>query len=177
MAPPLESPLRWYRSWPEAPPPGRAFVHDGVPRLLMTGCDYQTLTRFQPWPPHRPGFCLLEWDVALDRVGRARFAEEALAEPDRILVAPYHIYPVGGRPTIVHKHGPGRSRVPIARPRPTADSFGFGCIYMPQLVLQRFLITRPRAPMRDSLFSDWHMDRYPPVRVTWDVHPQHLHGD
>lgn len=167
--------MRWYRSWPYLPPAGRARVVDGLPRLLMRGCDYGTVWEYQPWPEDQPGFCLLEWDVALGADGMARFAEAAAVDPTRVLVAPYPIYPVGRPPVCAHKAGPGRMRTPVAAGRPTADSFGLGCVYLPQRILAAWWAERGRGgTMRDVTFSEWHRDRCGPVAIDWTVHPQHL---
>lgn len=136
-----------------------------------------TVSEFQPWPRHEPGWFLLEWDVALDRRSRDRFARNAMAWPDRVRVAPYTLYPASGRPQQVHRwHGR-----PLDDGEPYADSFGLGCIYLPQAVLDAFLADPPRQVARlgfnDTVFSDWHRTRIGPVAVDWSVHPQHVHGD
>lgn len=143
----------------------------------MRDQNYTTVPEYQPWPRHDPGWCLLEWDIALDRHGRDRFAAGALEHPDRVRVAPYLLYPPEG-PRQVHRlHG-----TPLADGQPHADMFGFGCIYLPQTVLDAFWSDPPRRLTRtgvltDTVFSDWHRSRFGPVDVDWNVHPQHLHGD
>ncbi len=172
--------LTWWRSWPHPDEPrarGRAHVADSLPRLIMRDGDYSTVEG--GLPDVEPGFCMLEWDVALGARGRARFEEVALADPDGILVAPYDIYPEGQPPTCVHKAAlneakPGL-RTPIVEGLERTHSFGFGCIYLPASVLRAWG-GRGRV-MRDSTFSDWHIAQGLRARVTWDVHPQHLHGD
>jgi hypothetical protein len=159
--------MEWFRSWPAVPPVDRARVIDAIPRLVMTDCDYATLN--PGWPASRPGFCMLEWDVALDRVGRARFAALAADAPGQVLVADYPIYPIGGPPA-----GTCRARGrPIAPGTPTAETFGFGCIYFPADVLAAW----PGGRLTDRTFSRWHLTRYGLARVAPGVHPQHLHGD
>lgn len=160
--------LRWLRSWPTAVPGGRAHVHDHLPRLHMSGHDYLTAEL----PDDEPGWCLLEWDVALASEERARFAALALEAPGRVLVAPYHIYPVAGPPAGVHRTA-GR---PIPEGAPAAETFGLGCVYLPQPVLRAFMASTPPA-FTDRSFSRWHLAEYGPAGVTWEVHPQHLHGD
>lgn len=145
----------------------------------MRDQNYATLADYQPWPSHGPGWCLLEWDIALGQADRDRFAAAALERPGRVRVAPYWLYPKDGRgPIQVHRTA-GR---PIRDGQPHADSFGLGCIYLPQPVLDRFWQEPPRRLTRqgvftDGTFSDWHRARYGPVDVDWTVHPQHLHGD
>lgn len=159
--------MEWFRSWPAVAPPDRAHIIDRLPRLVIGDYDYATLN--PGWPAVRPGFCLLEWDVALDRVGRARFAELAAAAPGRVLVADYPIFPVGGPPAGTCRVG-GR---PVDPGTPRAESFGFGCIYLPAHILQAW----PGGRMTDRTFSRWHHTRYGPATIARGVHPQHLHGD
>lgn len=168
----------WYRSWPEAVPDDRAHVHDRLPRLVMRDHDYATVT---DWPTHQPGWFLLEWDVALDRGGRDRFVEHALAEPGRVLVAPYSSpfrRPRGVSFESVHRV----RRRPIAEGTATCETFGLGCVYLPQAVLDRWLDVMPTDPIGrgrfdDLAFSLWHHRTIGPAPVDWSVRPQHLHGD
>lgn len=171
--------LTWWRSWPHPDEPraaGRAHIVDDLPRLIMRSGDYSTVEG--GLPDVEPGFCLLEWDVALAQRGRRRFEQEALAEPDRVLVAPYDIYPRGGRYTCVHKVAENPLKAGWRRPATPDDtevhSFGFGCIYLPAAVLR---LWRPGKVLRDNTFSDWHIEHFGTARITRDVHPQHLHGD
>lgn len=161
--------LRWYRSWPEIVPPGRAYIHDHLERLVMTDHDYATATL----PGDQPGFCMLEWDIALASEGRRRFAEVALTQPGRILVAPYCIYPVGGPPAGVHR----TAGWPITPGTPEAETFGLGCIYLPAAILDRWRADMAGERLTDRAFSTWHLRTYGRARVTWAVSPQHLHGD
>lgn len=160
--------LRWYRSWPATVPEHRAYVHDHLPRLAMTGHDYSTADL----PADEPGFCMLEWDVALASEEREQFAALALDQPSRALVAPYNIYPVAGPPAGAHRIG-GR---PVAPGTRWAETFGLGCAYLPQAVLRAWQATGPRA-FTDRRFSAWYHRTYGPAAVTWEVSPQHLHGD
>lgn len=174
--------MHWYRSFPldgERRAIGRAHVVDSLPRLVMRDCDYSTVKG--GLPVDEPGFCMLEWDVALGRRERDLFAEMALTDPDRVMVAPYDIFPEGQPPTLVHRHAadirkPGH-RVPVAFSMTECHSFGFGCIYLPRSVVVAWQKDKPSAFFNDARFSDWHIARYGTARVIWDVHPQHLHGD
>lgn len=164
----------WYRSWPEAVPAGRAYVYDSLPRLVMRDCNYATLADYQPWPADMPGWFMVEWDVALDRAGRDRFAEHALATPDRILVAPYRKhYPKRSGIEVVHRV----QNRPLPDGQPWTQKFGFGCIYFPQPVLDRWWAEMPGKRFSDTSFSMWHWRTYGNAVVDWSVHPQHLHGD
>lgn len=170
--------LAWYRSWPDQVPDGLAHVIDGLPRLVMRDKNYATLADYQPWPQHDPGWCLLEWDIALASEERQRFEQHALSEPGRVLVAPYPLYPAGKPPAGVHRTK-GR---PISPGERWAETFGFGCIYFPQAVLDRWWAEPPatyakRGYFTDTTFATWYRTRYGLGEVDWSVHPQHLHGD
>lgn len=166
----LRSSLNWYRSWPKEIPAGRAHVIDSLPRLVMTDCDYLKIEG--GWPDDRPGLCLLEWDMALDLEGRSTFAEIAEATPDKPLVAPYSKNYGTAVRGIQRNHG----HIPIAKGETSADFFGLGCIYLPWRVVVDFLATRP-AQFTDLTLSTWYRRNHGRIDVTWDVIPQHLHGD
>lgn len=146
----------------------------------MRDQNYATLSDYQPWPDHDPGWFLLEWDIALGRAERDRFEANALRNPDRVRVAPYLLYPSDGPPRQCHRWE-GR---PIAEGRPNAEQVGLGCIYLPKTVMDDFWQHPPpafaqRGMFNDGVFSDWHRLRYGKGEfdVDWTVHPQHLHGD
>lgn len=172
--------LAWYRSWPAAHEYAelqskgqlRPHVLDTLPRLVMAGQNYATVER---WPEDTPGFCLLEWDIAVDPWGRRAFAAEALAEPRRVLVAPYRLADTW----CMHKGNDGRGPTPESRPVTPADdetdSFGLGCVYLPRSVLSEFLEQADHLGFTDFTFGRWYHARYGPARLTWRVHPQHLH--
>lgn len=174
--------LSWYRSWP-APEEWAAHdldkvphVVDQLPRLTMSAKNYQRVQ----WPKDLPGFCMLEWDIALDSLSRRRFITKALERPHEVLVAPYLFHD-----TVVCWVGNDGSHN-SADDRPLrggcehcgedrTDSFGFGCIYFPQDVLREFLAQMDHTGMTDDTFGQWYLPRYGQARVTWSVHPQHLH--
>lgn len=144
----------------------------------MRDQNYATVEDYQPWPRHDPGWFLLEWDIALDRASRERFAAHALEHPDRVLVAPYLLYPTGAPVQQCHRWQ-GR---PLADGETVADSVGLGCIYLPQSFLDEMWRVPPARLVRerflsDTVLSDWHRCRGGVFTVDWTVHPQHLHGD
>ena len=165
------SPLNWYRSWPEVVPEGRAYVQDSLPKLLMHDCDYRTME----WPADEPGICLLEWDIALDQRERNLFAEQALSEPNKVLVAPYW-KSYGGALRHIHRK---LDNEPTEVGSPDTDLFGFGCIYIPGRMVTAFLASPGyrNSAFTDTTFSRWHRREHGRARIAWDVHPQHLHGD
>lgn len=175
--------LRWFRSWPSAADMARIEdmdvsqqpprVIDRLPRLLMTGHDYGHVE----WPDDSPGFCLLEWDVALDPMARRAFAAEALVNPREVLAAPYRFHDtwcawVGGDGS-----GPTTDGRPVNELDRFADYVGLGCIYLPRVVLLEFLARPVHQPggFSDATFGRWYHEHYAPPRITWAVRPQHLH--
>lgn len=175
--------LTWYRSWPaigelqaDADDDGpRPHVVDRLPRLLMRGYDYRTVS---DWPTDTPGICLLEWDVALDQVSRYRFASFALAEPYRVSVAAYQLgdgwLPRGcGAGPRCEEEPPCGLDDPTPRGLPNCYTFGFGCIYLPRRRVEEFLALS--IDFTDSGFSRWYHANHGGARVCWDVQPQHLH--
>ena len=137
----------------------------------MSNCDYSTV---ESWPDDEPGFCMLEWDVALDIQDRNRFVALAEQQPDKVLVAPY-IKSYGGAIRQIHSH---MGFIPIGEGDTQAANFGLGCVYLPQKFLRAFLAGRDRREaFTDTTLSAWHWRFHGPATVTWDVHPQHLHGD
>lgn len=184
----------WLRSWPRDVPPGRHYIQDSLPRLVMEGYDYTPLAGIAD------DVCLLEWDVALDAVERERFAAHALARPERVLVAPYRLYGIESEPVWCHRRlledvdgwAPKHTRW-VADGERMCDYFSFGCIYLPHALVMAFLAAEapargrspllpPEAPYTDTRFHDqtfsvWHRHHGPEVRVpiAWEVHPQHVH--
>jgi len=155
----------WHRSWPTDDELRerhctRPHVVDRLPRLLMSAFDYRTVER---WPADPAGFCMLEWDVALDQPSRARFARAARSAPGRVLVAPYWYGAMVRLPDVPDRQD-------------TAEAFGFGCIYFPQPILRAAVdhFDSTGCRMTDETFSAWHLEHHGPARVTWDVQPQHL---
>jgi hypothetical protein len=178
--------IRWYRSWPKHPSAGPArdhpHVYDHLPRILIDQYDYATAvtvagTESSPRLPYdKPGFCLLEWDIALSSDERQRFAAKAMQRPDSVLVAPYMLYGIDGNPECAHRfiaHGD-----PIGEGWPVCETFGFGCIYLPSLVIGRFMQDAVTdLGMTDASFSRYVFHAYGPTTVDWSFHPQHLSGD
>jgi hypothetical protein len=174
--------LSWYRSWPapqefaERNLEERPHVIDGIPKLLITQQNY----RDAPWPQDTPGFCMLEWDIALDPVAQRMFAAEALIRPNEVLVASYRFHDTealwvgnkGEGPTVESR--PVYGGCPMCGEDRT-DSFGLGCIYIPQAALQKFLAVMDHIGFTDYTFGRWYHEHYGQARVTWRVHPQHLH--
>lgn len=181
--------LNWYRSWPsegdwaelEAKKHNFGYVVDNVPKIVMSGQNYKTVAEHNRpgWPDDRPGFCMLEWDVALDPIERMKFAGEALQHPYDILVANYRIQNscvnrlIDGTPI---DDMDGEEAIAGTSKATRCETFGLGCIYIPQRVLQEFLGQMDHLGFTDFTFSHWYLKRYGQARVTWNVHPQHLHA-
>jgi hypothetical protein len=127
---------------------------------------------------------LIEWDIAINGDHLAEFMQRAKAEPGRIRVAPYVLYRrpkrVGRQQIAFCCH---RIRTQTARrwalPIDThCQMFGFGLVYLPQALIQRFVAQMdPASHFGDSEFSRWHMRNVQPcdVPIDWDLPAVHLH--
>jgi hypothetical protein len=137
---------------------------------MMSQQNYRTIGEYRSL-----GTCMLEYDIALDPVEQQLFSAIALMEPQRILVAPYRFHDLWS--THIGNDGGGPS--PCGRGlhlgEAESDSFGLGCIYIPRDILTEYLPTMDHLGFTDYTFGKWYRSRYGPARVTWDVHPQHLH--
>lgn len=186
--------LNWYRSWPDhgdlakyetanglhLPP----HVEDDLPKLLISGYNYREPRREgggseQGWPADTPGLCMLEWDVALDPIARRAFAAEALIHPRELLVASYTFHDTQCMWINDDSETPGAGPQEGGRPVTGYDtrthSFGLGCVYIPQVILGEFLAQMDHLGFTDYTFGRWYYEHYGPARLTWRVHPQHLH--
>jgi len=169
--------IHWYRSWPKRPrnPAARHKAHivDHLPRISIDNYDYMTAEN--GLPTDRPGFCLLEWDIALSSDERVRFARTAAKRPHAVLVAPYMIYNRDGNPECVHRYADSGN--PIGTGWPVCETFGLGCIYIPHYILARFQSEAGGMGMTDASFSRYVFGILGPTTVDWSFHPQHLNGD
>jgi hypothetical protein len=120
---------------------------------------------------------IVEWDIAVDAIDIIRFSAACLLEPDRVLVAPYRLFPISTNlPETVWAHRKATGHPPwITEGEPECDLFSFGLVYLPLAVVQKHLATDPGVT-GDSRFSQWHhAAKLGPVPVHWDVRPVHLH--
>lgn len=173
---------RWYRSWPASQEMAERNLHsrphviDDLPKLFMTDQNY----RHVDWPTDEPGFCMLEWDVAVDPVGRRAFSAEALVHPREVLVSSYRFHDTEVDWVGNDGGGPSETSRPVHAGcrlcgEDRTDSFGLGCIYIPQTVLREFLTVMDHVGFTDYTFGRWYHEHYGQARVTWRIHPQHLH--
>lgn len=171
--------MRLIRSWPAQIPENRAYVVDGIERLVMSGFDYRCLADIDD------DVILIEWDIAVGRDELETFIQRAREDPEQIRVAPYRLYPGKYRvraPLWVHRvRDPGMRRF-VKGPEDThCQMFGFGLIYLPRATVLRYLKSiegQPRAHFGDSEFSRWHMRHggaHKNVPIDWDVPLVHLH--
>lgn len=179
--------LNWYRSWPTPSEwaanglDDKEYVVDKLPKILMSGQNYKTVSEHRSlgtdngWPDDKPGFCLLEWDVALDPPSRDLFAALALMEPREILVAPYRWHDTWICWRGNEGEGPTLDGRPVRYTDAITDSFGFGCIYFPNAVINEFLQSMNHLGFTDHTFGTWYHKKYGAARITWEVHPQHVH--
>lgn len=171
--------MRWLRSWPAVVPPGRAYVQDDLERLVISNYDYRPLAEINE------DVCLLEWDVALDREGMARFERYASIQRHNVLVAPYRLYKVEPRPVWAHRRvlrgvtadlGDQDCTRWVQTADQFCDYFSLGCVYLPRSLVQRYVKEQPDIPLGDHTFSlwhRWHLNRTTPI--AWNVQPMHLH--
>ena len=108
----------------------------------MRNWDYYTC----PFPDEN--LCMLEWDIALDRQSKEKFVKQALTEPDMVMTAMYHL-------------SDGRTLYN-----------GFGCVYLPRLIVKEFVKDHPNDLFSDATFFRW----YGTPRVCPGVYPQHLNS-
>ena len=179
--------MHWYRSWPsdgeiaEKRLNDVPHVVDGLPRMIMSGYDYKSVTDHNSlqtangWPEDTPGFCMLEWDIALDPMARRQFASIAWEEPREVLVAPYRYHDTWVCWLGNDGEGPTLNSRPVKQAETRTDSFGLGCIYIPRSVLLECLGQMNKFGFSDGTFGHWYHQRYGQARVTWKVHPQHVH--
>ena len=179
--------MRYVRSWPEEVPQGRAYVTDGVERLVMTKYDYTVLGDVGD------DVLLIEWDLAVGQEELQRFAARAASQPDRPLAAPYRLYPRSPRGrhdgslnptrppewTAWRYTGPANISPwePVEPGTETAPLVSFGFIYLPQALIQRYLAERqPDWRFSDVSFCGWHHRRVrPDIDLDWRARPVHLH--
>lgn len=168
--------MKLIRSWPRIVPDARNYVWDDAPRLVVHGYDARALADVGD------DVLLLEWDIAVSRDDLVSFAEAAAQDPQRVLVAPYRLYPpaYGLREAIWSpRRMPGN--VPVEPGEAVCHLFGFGMTYLPGKLLRGFaddwLVRNPAGNLTDETFSRWHYDRAPDrdVPICWDVRPVHLH--
>lgn len=173
--------MRLVRSWPARVPAGRARVEDGMERLVMYAYDYTVLGDLDD------DVLLLEWDIAVGGEELAAFAAKAATEPDRMLSAPYRLYPgcsikrAGAGATWAawrYRHTPHSSGRVEAQPGdPYAHITGLGMTYLPRELIQRYLSERePQWGFSDIAFCGWHYRRVrPEILLDWSARPVHLH--
>lgn len=170
--------MRLIRSWPATIPDNRAYVVDGMERLVMSGFDYRCLADIDD------DLILIEWDIAVSREGLDLFIERAREEPDQIRVAPYRLYPGTyrvPRPIWCHRiRDPGTRRFAKGPEDTHCQMFGFGLVYLPRPLVVGFLKYiegQPNVKFTDSTFSRWHMrhGRKKDVPIDWDIPLVHLH--
>lgn len=167
--------MRWVRTWPAKIPVGRAYVSDLLPRIEMA--DYKYVPVLEQIVVAGEDTVIIEWDLAVSLEDRERFTITCAADPDRVHVAAYPLYPVStGLPEPVWAHRKvGRNPAWITKGEPWCDLFSFGLVYLPHAIVSKYLATAPEVSS-DDLFSRWHhREGLGIVPVHWNVTPVHLH--
>lgn len=170
--------MKLLRSWPAEVPEGRAYVHDSVDRLVMSGYDYRILDAVDD------DVLLIEWDIAVDKQQLQTFAARARSQPERVLVAPYKLYHFSSdrdrpEPVWVHRKYEGTPEtgrlVHVSEQDPVCHLWGLGLTYLPRWIVRRFL-DEWSGTLSDGAFSGWHYRNIEQdVPIAWDVRPVHLH--
>jgi hypothetical protein len=169
--------MRLIRTWPRHVRADRTgYVIDNADRLVIEGYDARGLAKVGD------DVLVLEWDVAASKEDLALFAAYARADPGRVLVAPYRLYPEANpglvAPIWAHRREPGN--VPVTEADAVCHRFGFGMAYLPGLLLEAFaadwLTRNPLGNLTDETFSGWHFATVPDpdVPICWSVRPVHL---
>jgi len=174
---PLGAEVKWARTWPASIPPGRSYVTDQLPRIVMDG-DYRPVLASL-----EQDTVITEWDLAVSLEDMLAFTAACEADPGTVRVAPYRLYhrKRDGQPVPVWAHQSAWHYAPltgrhIGDGEPACDWFGLGLAYLPLAVVQKFLASGPARPVTDKTFSQWHHDAgLGPVPVEWGVRPVHLH--
>lgn len=179
--------MKLLRSFPRAIPPGRNYVVDGTPKLLMEQLDYRP--PLEAMPPD--DILILEWDIAVAKDDLVTFARRAARSPEQILVAPYKLYKgtkySGLKADMwVHRRWDGVCDPPYSafpdhehwRPveegEPTCNLFGFGMTYFPRHIIECFLAVGANC-MSDTPFGVWHYQNVAEeVPIAWDCPAVHL---
>lgn len=170
--------MKAVRSWPDAVPPGRNYVVDNLPRLVMRDYSYRVLGDLDD------DVLLIEWDLAIGREDFEHFVDLARAEPGRVLVAPYRIYQTTTgddlfpQPFWVHRRytdGTEQAMRFVTPDDATCHLWGLGLVYLPRQVISGFLSSWP-GHASDASISGWHHRNVEQeTRIAWDVRPVHLH--
>jgi hypothetical protein len=164
------------RAWPDHPPAGRARVEDGWPRVAVDNYDYRGLAALGE------NVISLDWDTAVSPEDLRAFAARAAADPERPLVGPCRLYQDG---TVnlpqpmwnVKRFNPGFVTLRyVEEGEPSCHLFGFGMVYLPHVLITKFIAANPGRIMDDTSFSGWHHHNIEPeTAIDWTVRPVHLH--
>ena len=157
---------RWVRSWPVLlPEPTGNHVVDELPRLHIN--NYDLAENPASWTVLRD-CTLVEWDIVLRPEDMLLWEHHVGVVPNMVHVAPYPVY-----------RGPGYDRDDWQSrgDGATAAQFGFGIIWFPAAVVDRFHEAEhnPHALwFTDGTFAAWYSRAYGGALVHPDVRPVHL---
>jgi hypothetical protein len=142
--------VRWVRTWPADIPAGRSYVVDDLKRIVMDSYNYVPVLEQLDGDT-----VIIEWDLAVSFEDKGRFT--ALREPVWAHRMPHRLPPW------------------ITEADQECIWFSFGLVYLPHMIVTRYLATGPEVT-GDALFSQWHHAQgLSPVPVHWNVRPVHLH--
>lgn len=166
--------MRIVRSWPINPPAHRSGIYDRTSKFYIE--KYDLAESEVIW--HMGSILLLEWDIYVAPQMLARMRHLIATAPDKVHIAPYKLYPVSTqlqRPVWAHRNIDGEWNLHREQ---ICNLFGFGCVYIPQWVIEEFhLVYDPLSmPFKDDPFSRWHYDNIlHDVPVHWEVEVVHCH--
>jgi hypothetical protein len=164
--------VRWVRTWPADIPAGRSYVVDDLKRIVMDSYNYVPVLEQLDGDT-----VIIEWDLAVSFEDKGRFTALCEADPHGVHVAPYRLYPrsTGLREPVWAHRMPHRLPPWITEADQECIWFSFGLVYLPHMIVTRYLATGPEVT-GDALFSQWHHAQgLSPVPVHWNVRPVHLH--
>lgn len=155
--------MRLVRAWPRLPPLERPHVVDQLERVLTDGCEYSGLVGLGD-------VVVLDWDIVVDPDDLRGFAARC---SDRVRVAPYRKYDATGW-VWQHRRYTASGMRRITEGDVTCHWFGFGCVYLPGVLVDRFDSERVGV-FEDAAFSEWHhRNVVEEVAVDWDCRTVHL---
>lgn len=167
------------RDWIDNDLDKRPHIVDNLTKMIVSGQNYKSVSDHNSlgttdgWP--EDNFIMLEWDIALDPVAQRIMWAEAQVEPREVLVAPYRFHDTWCQWIDNDGSGPSENGRPIKYGETRTDSIGLGCIYIPRHAITEFLSVMDKFGFTDATFGKWYRQRYGQARVTWNVHPQHMH--
>lgn len=160
---------------------GRNWVDDEIPRCYIHSYDNSPLLEYND------DIVVLEWDIAVGFEDLELFCEIAADSPDKVMVAPYRLYPpsdarLPDKGVWAHRKvtdPTSLSTAWVTHADLQCDLFSLGFAYLPRKTLEGFAEHRqffPDKRMTDANFSLYHYRQLKEkVPICWAINPVHLH--